>query len=93
MWDQIVEYMAANGVWALLFLGLLVYQLKDSKKREEKYTATINSLTEGLSALEGIKQDIKSIIDTIDSTVQMGESIFGKKKSEKKGKDDPSLPE
>ena len=93
MWEQIVEAMAANGVWALLFLGLLVYQLKDSKKREEKYTATINSLTEGLSALEGIKQDIKSIIDTIDSTVQMGESIFGKKKSEKKGKDDPSLPE
>jgi len=81
MWDQIVEYMAANGVWALLFLGLLVYQLKDSKKREEKYTATINSLTEGLSALEGIKQDIKSIIDTIGSTVSFGQSIFGKKKA------------
>ena len=93
MWEQIMEAAAANGIWALLFLGLLIYQLKDSKKREEKYTATITSLTEGLSALEGIKQDIKSIIDTIDSTVQMGESIFGKKKSEKKGKDDPSLPE
>jgi len=81
MWDQIVEYMAANGVWALLFLGLLVYQLKDSKKREEKYTATINSLTEGLSALEGIKQDIKSIIDTIGSTVSLGQTLLGKKKS------------
>jgi len=81
MWDQIVEYMAANGVWALLFLGLLVYQLKDSKKREEKYTATINSLTEGLSALEGIKQDIKSIIDTIGSTVSLGQTLLGKKKA------------
>lgn len=80
MWDQIVEYMAANGVWALLFLALLVYQLKDSKKREEKYTATINSLTEGLNALEGIKQDIKSIIDTIESTVKIGETFFNKKK-------------
>ena len=80
MWDQIVEYAAANGVWALLFLGLLVYQLKDSKKREEKYTATITSLTEGLNALEGIKQDIKSIIDTIDSTVSVGQRILGKKK-------------
>ena len=84
MWDQIVEYMAANGVWALLFLGLLVYQLKDSKQREEKYTATITSLTEGLSALEGIKQDIKSIIDTIDSTVALGQGLFGKKKSAEK---------
>lgn len=86
MWDQIMEYAASNGIWALLFLALLVYQLKDSKKREEKYTATINSLTEGLSALEGIKQDIKSIIDTIDATVKIGETFFGKKKE--KPKDD-----
>ncbi len=93
MWEQIMEAAAANGIWALLFLGLLIYQLNDSKKREEKYTATINSLTEGLSALEGIKQDIKSIIDTIDSTVKLGESVFGKKKTEKKGKDEQSLPE
>ena len=84
MWEQIMEYAAANGIWALLFLGLLIYQLKDSKKREEKYTATITSLTEGLSALEGIKQDIKSIIDTIDSTVKIGESLFGKKNSSDK---------
>lgn len=83
MWDQIVEYMAANGVWALLFLALLVYQLKDSKKREEKYTATINSLTEGLNALEGIKQDIKNIIETIDSTVALGQSLFSKGKKGK----------
>ena len=89
MWEQIAEYMAANGVWALLVLGLLVYQLKDSKKREEKYTATITSLTEGLNALEGIKQDIKSIIDTIDSTVAFGERIFGKKRSsQEKSEDD-----
>ncbi len=83
MWEQIMEYAAANGIWALLFLALLIYQLKDSKKREEKYTATITSLTEGLNALEGIKQDIKSIIDTIDSTVKIGETLFGKKKTEK----------
>jgi len=77
MWEKIVEYMESNGVWALLFLGLLVYQLQDSKKREEKYTATITSLTEGLNALEGIKQDIKNIIDTIDSAAQ---NIFSKGK-------------
>ena len=81
MWEQIIEYAAANGIWAMLFLALLIYQLKDSKKREEKYTATITSLTEGLSALEGIKQDIKSIIDTISSTTNIGQSLFGKKKS------------
>ena len=86
MWDQVMEYAAANGIWALLFLALLIYQLKDSKKREEKYTATITSLTEGLSALEGIKQDIKSIIDTIDATVRIGESVFGRKTN--KPKDD-----
>ena len=89
MWEQIMEAAAANGIWALLFLGLLIYQLKDSKKREEKYTATITSLTEGLSALEGIKQDIKNIIDAIDSTVKIGESTI-KKRTTKKDTDDPS---
>ena len=83
MWNTIVEYMAANGVWALLFLGLLVYQLQDSRKREDKYTATITSLTEGLNALEGIKQDIKNIIDSIDSAAQ---GIFGKKKPAVQGR-------
>jgi len=91
MWDKIVEYMASNGVWALLFLGLLVYQLQDSKKREEKYTATIASLTEGLNALEGIKQDIKNIIDSIDSAAQ---GIFGKKKTHTKMRsEEPDEPE
>ena len=87
MWDQIVEYMASNGVWALHFLALLVYQLQDSKKREEKYTSTITSLTAGLNALEGIKQDIKNIIETIDSTVSLGQSLFSKGK---KGKEKPA---
>ena len=89
MWEQIIEAAAANGVWALLFLGLLIYQLKDSKKREEKYTATITSLTEGLSALEGIKQDIKNIIEAIDSTLNV-ETVFGKKKAGKRGSGDLS---
>ncbi|HAE89048.1 MAG TPA: hypothetical protein DCG79_04200 [Clostridiales bacterium] len=80
MWEQIMEYAATDGIWALLFLALFVYQLKDSKKREEKYTATITGLTEGLNALEGIKQDIKSIIDTIDATVQPEDRVFAKRK-------------
>ena len=85
MWEQLVEYMAANGIWAMLFLALLVYQLQDSKKREDKYTATITSLTEGLNALEGIKQDIKNIIQTIDSTVSVTQGLFFKKKNGAKG--------
>ena len=81
MWEKLVETMAANGVWALLFLALLVYQLQDSKRREEKYTATITSLTQGLNALEGIKQDIKNIIQTIDSTISVAQIAFSKKKT------------
>ena len=84
MWDQLVEYMASNGAWALLFLALLVYQLQDSKRREEKYTSTITSLTQGLNALEGIKQDIKDIIQTIDSTVSGVQNFFPKRKSHAK---------
>ena len=27
MWEQIIEAAAANGIWAMLFVGLLIYLL------------------------------------------------------------------
>lgn len=80
MWESIIEAAASNGLWALLFVGLLVYILQDSKKREEKYTKTIESLSEGLETVEEIKTDVKSILSKIISGVLKGSS---KKKAEK----------
>ncbi len=37
LWQEIVSVIVSNGIFAILFVLLFVYQLKDSKKREEKY--------------------------------------------------------
>ncbi|MBQ3047950.1 MAG: bacteriocin, partial [Clostridia bacterium] len=37
MWKEILELALTNGIWSALFVGLLIFQLKDSAKREKKY--------------------------------------------------------
>ncbi len=44
-----------------MFLGLLVFQLKDSSKREKKYQETISRLNEHLGAVSDIKEEVKEI--------------------------------
>ena len=61
MWDKIVELALTNGIWSALFVGLLIYQLKDSSRREKKYQETIQKLNSHLDAVEDIKEEIKEI--------------------------------
>ena len=35
MWEEITNLAIQNGLFAVLFLGLLIYLLKDSSKREK----------------------------------------------------------
>ena len=65
MWEEIFKAAFANGIWAVLFVALLIYQLKDSAAREEKYQKTIENLTEKYAVVEEIKHDISEIKTTI----------------------------
>lgn len=58
MWDKVLEIAATNGIWAVLFVVLLVYLLQDSKKREDKYQKTIETLTERLEIVAEIKEKV-----------------------------------
>lgn len=40
-----LEIIITNIIWAPLFVGLLIYQLKDSAKREKKYQEVIEKLS------------------------------------------------
>lgn len=60
-WAEILEYIAKNGIFALLFSLLLAYVLKDGREREQKYQETISSLSVSLTAVEEIKYDVKAI--------------------------------
>ena len=66
MWEQILNLAIKNGLFAVLFLGLLIYVLRDSNKREKKYQQTIESLSKHLDVVEDMKEDIKQIKEKMD---------------------------
>ena len=67
MWQEIVNLAISNGLFAVLFLGLLVYQLKDSKGRELKYQETIEKLGSSLEIVKSVKEDVEEIKHKLDA--------------------------
>ena len=61
MWTEILRLAVGNGLWAVLFCCLLVYQLSDSRKREQKYQQTIESLRGSLIIVDRIRKDVELI--------------------------------
>jgi len=61
VWKEILELALTNGIWSALFVGLLIFQLKDSAKREKKYQDTIQKLSTHLDIVNDIKEEIKEI--------------------------------
>ncbi|MBQ3213879.1 MAG: hypothetical protein IJB10_02595 [Clostridia bacterium] len=68
MWQSLLELALTNGIWSALFVGLLIYQLKDSSKREKKYQDTIQKLNSHLDAVQDIKEEIKEIRSVVLTT-------------------------
>ena len=66
MWDKILNLALSNGIWAVLFLMLLVFQLKDSKTREAKYQKTIENLGDALQVVKEVKEDVEEIKNTLN---------------------------
>lgn len=61
MWNEIFNLAISNGIFACLFVALLVYVLKDSRKRESKYQNTIDILANKLNIVDEIKEDVTEI--------------------------------
>ena len=61
MWEKIFNLAISNGIWAVLFLVLLFFQLKDSKERETKYQKTIENLGKSLQIINDVKEDVEII--------------------------------
>ena len=79
MWQQIFDLAINNGLWAVLFMGLLIFQLKDSRAREAKYQETIfklsntlekvNKIDENVSVLTENLVEVKDNVDKIEQSV------------------------
>ncbi|MCH5162493.1 MAG: hypothetical protein J1G38_03270 [Clostridiales bacterium] len=59
--EQLISLVVANGLWAALFCILLAFEIRDSRRRESKYTATISSLSERLGTVNAVKSDTAEI--------------------------------
>lgn len=61
LWKEIISIVVSNGVFAILFVWLFLYQLKDSSKREQKYQETIEKLTTSLNVIDEVKEEVSEI--------------------------------
>lgn len=68
MWNDIFNIAISNGIFAALFVALLIYELKDSRKRETKYQNTIDNLSNKLNTVDEIKQDVTEIKECLKKT-------------------------
>lgn len=60
-WSELVKVIISNGIFAMLFVYLFFYQLKDSEKREIAYRKTIDELASHLDVIEEVKEEVETI--------------------------------
>jgi uncharacterized protein YktB (UPF0637 family) len=72
MENEIFKMAVQQGLWAVLFVALLFYILKEQKKRdekaeerEEKYQDIITRLTDKFNILEDVKKDVAEVKEKI----------------------------
>ena len=86
MWQDIFDLAIKNGLWAVLFLGLLIFVLKDSKQRENKYQQTIKDLTDHLGVVHEIKKEVEEVKQVVYKSKKKNVSLVNKQEGEKNEK-------
>lgn len=61
MVEQIVNLAISNGLWAVLFVLLFFYQVKNSSNREKKYQQIIDNLTNSLGIVKSIDANVRAL--------------------------------
>lgn len=74
MWQEVFNLAIKNGLWAVLFTGLLIFVIKDSTKREKKYQDIIKELSDSLSIVKDIKQNVEAIKTVVYSKKKTAKS-------------------
>ena len=64
-WTEFISSVVSNGVFAMLFVFLLFYQLRDSQKREQAYRNTINELSTHLIIIEQVREEVADLKEMI----------------------------
>lgn len=83
MWEKIINLAINNGLFAVLFLGLLIYLLKDSRSREQKYQSTIEKLGDALEMVKDVKEDVNEIKERLTASKISIRKVKAEKTDEK----------
>lgn len=65
MEQEIMKMAASQGLWALLFVGLLFWVLRENGKREANYQQLLQDLTNKFGVLEDIDKEVCKISNKI----------------------------
>lgn len=63
--EEIIKLAVEQGLGYALFIFLLLYVLKTSGEREERYQETIKELTQALKGVDNVREDVEDIKDDI----------------------------
>lgn len=66
---DVLQLAASQGLWAVHFVALLFYVLKENSQREQNFQEIILALTEKLDTLESIKEDLVEIRDNLQNVI------------------------
>ena len=61
VWRMVLSFVSNSGIWALLFVVLLIVLITTNGQREEKYQSIIEALSRSLKKVEEIKEDVEDI--------------------------------
>lgn len=61
LWTSLLGLVSESGIWAMLFVTLLVVLIKNNNSREAKYQQIINKLSSSLKVVEEIKEDVEDL--------------------------------
>lgn len=65
-WSELLKSVISYGVFAMLFVFLFFYQLKDSAKREESYRETIEALADSLQVISDVKTQVERLVELME---------------------------
>lgn len=68
MWQEILNIVISNGIFAVLFVLLLSYLLKDSARREKKYNDFIENISKNLTQALDLKKQTEDVKLSIEAT-------------------------
>lgn len=59
--QEVLKLAVSQGIWAVLFVFLLFYVLRNNEKRESKLQEIIDKLADKLGVLDRIRDDVDEI--------------------------------